>query len=112
MARVSGTPRKVTIDGLTYDVTGDADITINSPTEKEGMPTSGRSMMKVTGKSPDIESVTISASPEEHEVLMQVHERLDSVPMSVTFADGSVYRAVGHINLESYTSADNIATLK
>jgi hypothetical protein len=112
MGRVCGTPRKVTINGLTYDAVGDADITINSNIEKEGLPTSGRTMFKHTRKNPDMESVGISADPSEYEVLMQESESLVTFPMSLTFADGSVFRAVGGINVDTYTSADNIATIK
>lgn len=110
--RVSGTLRKVTIDGLTYTVAADVDVTINSNIEKEGLPTSGLTMMKYTKKNPDIENIVLSVEPSEYETLMLASENLNPFPMSLALADNSVFRAVGSINVDSYTNADSIATIK
>lgn len=112
MGRVSGTLRKVTIDGITFDVTADNDTTINPSIEKTGLPTSGRTMMQHVVKIPEAESIQISAEPAEQDILSQANKRLDNYPMALTFADGSVYRAVGQIALESYTSANMVATIR
>lgn len=112
MGRVSGTLRKVTLDGLTYDVAADADVTINPSIEKTGLPTSGRTMMQHVIRIPEAEAITLSVDPTEQAVLTLLNKRLDDYPMALTLADGSVYRAVGQIALETITSANNVATLR
>ena len=112
MGKISGTLRKVVIDGITFSVTADVDVTINSGVLKEGMPTSGPTMFKHTRQSPDIESITVSAEPVENDLLLNFNNRLTTYPLSLEFADGSVYRAVGQIGHEGYTNADNIATIR
>lgn len=112
MGRVSGTPRKVTLDGLTYDVAADTNITINlSPFEKEGVPTSGRTMFKMTNRVPTAESIPLIADPVEQDTVRQLAERLDSFPMSMTLADGSVYTTVGQINFENVETEENRASI-
>ena len=112
MGRVSGTLKKVTLDGLTFDVAADADITINPSIEKTGLPTSGRTMMQHVIRIPEAEAITLSVDPTEQAVLTSLNKRLDSYPMALTLADGSVYRSVGQIALETITSANNVATLR
>ena len=112
MARTSGTPRKVTIDGLTYDVAADTNITLNlSPYETEGVPSSGRTMYKMTVRNPTAEGITIIADPSEQEVLRETAERMESFPISVTLADNSVYRTTGRINFENVETESNKATV-
>lgn len=112
MARTSGTPRKVTINGLSFDVAADANITLNlSPYETEGVPSSGRTMFKMTLRSPNAEGIPIMADPVEQDTLRQIAEGLDSVPVSITLADTSVYRTVGRINFESVETEENRATI-
>jgi hypothetical protein len=113
MGRTSGTLRGLTLDGLTFDVKADADITINlSPFETEGIPSSGRSMMKMTVRNPSIEGIPLEADPVEADTLRELAERLDDFPMSIELADGSILRGTGRINFENYTTAEAIATIQ
>lgn len=109
---VSGTLRKVTIDGLTYHVAADTDVTINPSIEKTGLPTSGPTMFQHVIRIPEAEAITLSVDSEQQDTLRQTNKRLDVYPMAITFADGSVYRAVGQIALEGITSANNVATIR
>lgn len=112
MGQVSGTLRKVTIDGISYDAAFDANVTLNlSPYETEGVPTSGRTMFKKMLRSPNAESVVLVVSPVEQDTLRQAAERLDTYPMSVTLADGSVYTTVGQINFENVETEENRASI-
>ena len=61
---------------------------------------------------PEAEAITLSVNPTEQDVLRQANKRLDTYPMALTFADGSVYRAVGQIALEGITTANNVATIR
>jgi len=112
MSDVSGSPRKVTLDGVPYRVAGDANITLNlSPYETEGVPTSGNTMFKKTLRAPTAESIPLIANPVEQDLIRQLAERLDTFPMSITLADNSVYTCVGQINFENVESEENRASI-
>jgi len=107
----SGTIRKATIDGVSYDVPADINITFNrSEYEKEGIPTSGRTLIKRTRRVPTMESVVFMTTPSEMENLKNVSDGLADVPISVTLADGTTYRTVGQINYESYETEEGRST--
>ena len=108
----SGTPRKLTLDGVSYDVAADVNVTLNlSPFETEGVPSSGRTMMKRTVRTQTAESIVILASPTEQDQLRVLAERLDAFPAAITMADGAVWRTTGNINFESVESEENRATI-
>lgn len=106
MGDLSGTPRKVTLDGLTFDVAADTNVTINPPRAIEGMPTSGRAIFKHTKQIPMLESLPIVANSAEYESIRELNSRLEPFPQSITMADGSVYRATGMLNIEGYESEE------
>ena len=113
MGDTSGTLRKLTLDGLTFDVKGDADITINlSPFETEAIPSSGRSMMKMTVRNPSIEGIPLECNPAEADTLREIAERLENFPVAMELADTSVLRGTARINFENWTTAENICTIQ
>ena len=110
MPNVSGTLRKLSLDGVPYDVAADINVTMNqSPFETEGVPTSGRTMYKMTLRTPTAEGITIVAPPTEQQQLIDLASRLETFPMAATLADGSVWRTVGKINYESLETEENRA---
>lgn len=114
MARLAGTPLRLTFDGTVFDVPDDADFTINPDSVIEGQATSGNTMYKVTKRVSTVDGVTVSADSEDYELLLELHQKGaagENYPMSYTKADGSVYRSTGKINLENHMTATNIATL-
>jgi hypothetical protein len=114
MSRLSGTPKRVTIDGTVYDVAADANFTINADSVIEGQATSGKAMYKVTNQVMTVDGVTLSADSADYELLLAAHRKGaagTNYPLSYTKADGSVYRSTGKINLESHETETNIATL-
>lgn len=107
-----GTPRKVVIDGVSFDVMGDTNITYNaSKYEIEAQPTTGDALFKRTKRIPTMEGITIAASPAILEELKTKSNSLADKTMSVEFADGSVYKASGQINFENWESESGKATL-
>ncbi|RPI64780.1 MAG: hypothetical protein EHM48_00015 [Planctomycetaceae bacterium] len=107
-----GTPRKLVIDGVTYDVKADTNITFNASIyENEGIATSGRTLQKKTKRVPTKESVTVAADPSEVDELKSKSESLASKTFAVEYADGSTYRATGQLNFESWESEEGTATL-
>ena len=109
----TGTPEKLMIDGVTYDMFGDTNITFN-PTkfEREGIATTGKTVQKTTKRVKTKEGVTIAASSSELEILTEKSDSLASKTFSVTYADMSVWRAVGQFNIESWESEEGRATIQ
>jgi len=112
MGNNTGTLRKVVIDGVTYDVFGDTNITFNrTKFEIEGQATTGNTMYKMTRRVPTIESVGLATTPAEMETLKSKSEGLADITLSVELADTSVYKATGRINFESYESETGKSTI-
>ena len=107
MPPVTGTPEEIVLDGISFDVKADADITINVvSTENEGTPTTGRTFKKVVRKSANAESIPFVVETEELDTLAELHKRIEPFPISLGLADGSSHKTTGWINLENYTTAE------
>lgn len=104
---VSGSIRKVTVDGITYNAAADINAAKTPTNLKEAVPHSGGNMIKITKQHGNVESLTLLATPTEYETLEGTRDNLVAVPLSYELADGSVYRSQGHINLDNYESEEN-----
>lgn len=112
MGEASGTVRSIAIDGLPFRAAMDINVTLNqSPYENEAVPTTGKSMLKKTLRSPNAESIVLIVNPSEQDVLREFSERIDPFPLSQEWADGSVWRTVGWINFENVESQENRASV-
>lgn len=113
MGDISGTPRKVTLDGITFDAMADTNITeTGGAFENEAVPTSGRNMKKMTRRPENREGVTLAANGNERALLKELSERTTDFPMSYTTAAGDVYRADGWIEFENRETEENRATIQ
>lgn len=111
MGDTAGSLRGVKLNGIPFDVMADANAKQNPKKEKEGIATSGRTLIKVTKKVPTKEAIDLACNPSEFEVLEDLNES-NRFSMSAIYADGSVYRATGTINLEGgHESETNKATI-
>jgi len=109
---LAGTPKKVTLDGTTFDVYADTNITeVASKLETEAIPTSGNSIMKKTRRSTNREGVVIACNGAEFEIVKELSERIVDFSMSYELASGDVYRTVGQLNLESRETEENRCTI-
>ena len=112
MADVAGTPRKITLDGVTYDVFADTNIqSTPGRYQNDPVPTSGRTMRKMTRRTPSRESVILVANAVEQEALREISDSNADIPMSYETAGGDVWRANGFINFESHETEENRATV-
>lgn len=108
MGDVSGTLRKISLDGVTFRAAMDINVNLQtSPYENEGIPTSGRSMLKKTLRNPNAEGVTLIVNPVEQDLLKEFSERLEPSPISFELADGSVYRTDGWIDYPGVETEEN-----
>lgn len=101
----SGSLRKAVLDGVTFDVMADCNITFNrGKFEREGTPTTGRTRQKATLRVRTIEGLEVATNPSEMETLKTISEKSTSVTMAITLADSSIYRATGAVYFENYES--------
>ncbi len=97
----SGTPRKVTIDGETFNVAADANFAQTPGQTNEGVRHTGGTLMKTTLEVENVESVTLIADGTQFKSLQEKVKRNVNYPMSYELASGDVYRAVGMISLDN-----------
>jgi len=103
----SGTPRKVTIDGETFNVAGDANFSQTPGRTNEGVRHTGGTLLKTTLEVENVESVTLIADGTQFESLKLLRDRDIFFPMSFELASGDVYRATGAINLDNRETEEN-----
>jgi len=107
-----GTPRKIVIDGITFDIFPDTNVTFNIGNyEIEGQATTGDTLYKRTKKVQTKEGITLAVNPQK---LAQLEEKANSLAdktFAVEYADGTTYRATGQINLENWESESGKASI-
>lgn len=103
----SGSLTKVVINGITYNVAGDANAAKTPTKTKEAVPHSGGNQIKIMKQHGNVESLTLIVSPTEYQQLETVRDLLTAAPLSYTLADGSVWTTSGHINLDNHESEEN-----
>lgn len=103
----AGSLRKVTIDGLPYNVAADANVALNARLEKESIPHSGGNMTKRTLGAAMAEAVKLIVTPSEYDVLESQSVGTGAIPLAYEMADGSTFRTQGQINLGPYQTDDS-----
>jgi hypothetical protein len=110
---ITGTIRKVTLDGVTFDVMADTNVTeVGSGWQNEAVPTSGRNLRKMTKRVETREGITLACNGAEREVLKDLADRSADFPMSYETAAGDVYRATGWIEFENRETEESRATIQ
>lgn len=109
---ISGTPRKVVLDGITFNVFADTNISeIGSAYMNENVPTSGNNIIKKTRRSQNREGVVVAADGGERELLKDLSERTEVFPISYELASGDIFRASGIIEFENRETEENRAAI-
>jgi hypothetical protein len=104
---VSGSIRKVLINGLSFNAAADGNFAKTPKISKEAVPHSGGNMVKYTKASGNVEGVKLICTPTEFDTLEGFADDLESFSMSYEMADGSVYRTTGKIGLDNYESEEH-----
>ncbi len=108
----AGTPRKVIISGVPFDVLADCNPTSNLAERKtESVATSGLPIQKATRQTPYIKGVDVKATIAEFSTLSALAEGPTSIPLVVVFADASTLAGVGRIALSDHEGANNKVTI-
>ena len=113
MSDIAGSIRKLILDGTTFDVPADANISeTGGAFENESIATSGRNMKKMTRRPENREGVVVMANGAERDLLKALSERVDDFTMSYTTAGGDVYRCSGWIEFENRETEELRATIQ
>ena len=100
-----GTIGKLVIDGVSFDVMADAKASFKrAGFEIEGIATTGETLFKITKRVQTIEGVAIAGTPAKIESLQSKADSLADLTLSITFADGSTYKATGRIKFDTWES--------
>jgi hypothetical protein len=108
---VSGSIRKVLIDGLSFNAAADGNFAKTPKLEKEAVRHSGGNAVKVTLASGNVESAKMICSPTEYATLESKADETGSFAMSYELADGSVFRSTGTFAMDNYESEENSVEL-
>lgn len=112
MSDVAGTIKKVTLDGVTYDVPADINISeMGSGFENTLIPTSGRNVLKQVKRAEIREGVVLILNDQEMDVLTALASQQESLPMSYQLASGTVKRATGWIEFTNRETEENRGTV-
>jgi hypothetical protein len=108
---LTGTIRKVNLNGVTYDAAADASIKgVPTGHENSAVPTSGRTMRKMV-KRVQSREVELVANGAEQEALKALADQLPDFPMSYETAAGDIYRAVGFLEYSNHETDENKASV-
>jgi hypothetical protein len=103
---MAGSIRKLSLDGVTFNVAADSNFKINPRTKKEGVPHSGGNEIKETTDVAQVDGGTIIANDNEYSKLLTIQKK-SQINMSFIKNDGSVYVSQGTFSIEGYESEEN-----
>lgn len=112
MADGVGSLRKFTVEGISFRVAGDANLSV-TPTKFENsmIPTSGDSMRKMIKRVPIVESLVLITNGAENSALKSFAEDIGDLKMSYTNAVGDTHKCEGSFEWESYETEEGRSTI-
>jgi len=105
---ISGSLRKLTIEGISYNVASDANFTeMLTSFENSMIASSGKNMRKMVKRVKTVEGVVLLTNADERIALIAVAESIDDLKLSYTNAAGDTYKAEGTIEIEAHETEEN-----
>lgn len=113
MSDTAGSIRAVVLDGVSFDVPMDVNVSeIGSAFENDVVPSSGRNMRKMTRRAEIREGVVVLCNGAERDILRELADRPSDFTLAYETAGGDSYKAQGFIEFENRETEENRATLK
>ncbi len=110
---VGGSGRKLTLDGVTFRLAGDAEINTKfSDYESEVIPTSGEGHRKMVKRSQMADGVDVTVNAAEKELLIALANRTDPFTLSYKEISGDLYTSEGGISIDDSSIQDGKVTIK
>jgi hypothetical protein len=110
---ISGSPRSFSVEGVSFRVAADANITeIITQFEKEVIESSGEGMIKFTKRNAAREGVVLITNASERESLIAFSDTKEPLKLEYTNAAGDSYQCQGALEIENNETEDNRTTCK
>lgn len=112
MARLAGSIRKFTIEGIDFDVASDGNFSdVMSEYENSVIPTSGPGMIKKMKRVAVVEGVVLVTDGASKDAISDWADGTDPLKFSATYQSGDVKKFEGTFNIESDESEENRTTI-
>jgi hypothetical protein len=113
MPKIAGTLRKFSIEGISYELHGDTNVTeIFVKYENSRLPTTGQNMRKMVKRITAREGFVLATDANERAQIKSFAESLDDLQISYTNASGDEYKALATIEVENNETEENRTTLQ
>lgn len=110
---VTGSIRKFTIDGTSFDVAADANVDeVGGLYEKTAIPTSGKNGVKLVKRAKIREGIVLITTPAEKQLLEQLADSAAWYPCAYTTADAITKRAVCQVEFIKSDTQENRSEIK
>lgn len=104
----AGSPNKLAIDGLPFDIAGDSDLSeVFSRFTNTIVPSSGEDSISQEARAREVSGVVIILKKGDKQLLANIADSGDIVSLSYTVRDGSRYAGRGNINIENNQTMQN-----
>jgi hypothetical protein len=111
--KVAGSNKSFTVDGITFDVMADANITeVFTGFENSMIPTSGKHMYKKVKRVEIREGIVLATDAAEREQLKSFAESLDILQLQYVNAAGDNFQCEGAIEVENNETEENRTTVQ
>ena len=108
----TGTIRKLMIEGISFDVAGDADFNETlTQFENSLIITSGRAVIKQEKRAQQVEDVVLVTNGNDRAQLTSFADGGEELAMSYTDRSSNTYRFVGTINVDSNQTMESRTTI-
>ncbi len=109
----AGSIRKLTIEGISFDVVADADLEeVVTEFENSMIATSGPGMRKMEKRIPTTSGIVLGTDSAGRATLKAFAERLTDLKISYTKAFGDTRKCQGAIEIENTTTMENRTTIQ
>jgi hypothetical protein len=110
---VSGSSKKLTLDGVTFRLPMDADINIKfGDYESDLISTSGEAIRKMTKRPQMADGVDVSVDAAEKALLIALSNRTDAFTIAYKDAANVLHTSRGGISIDDSSSQDGKVTIK
>jgi hypothetical protein len=109
---VVGSIKKLTVEGISYPVSGDANAKLYlSGVENAMLATSGDAVLQQKRQVQRIENLDLLLSPAEAEDFRDYAKRIKPIKIAATLRNGKIYSGEAVVNFDGYETENGKATM-
>lgn len=112
MGKTTGSMRKFTVEGVSFDLMADVDVKeIVTKYENSALATTGKTMIKKVKRVPTREGFVLAVDDTELGQLKEYAESIENLKFSYTKMNGTTYKCTGQMEVEENSTADSRTTV-